>query len=87
MNSESSSAAAEVTKIYPKLLRRLFYVWIVIAPMVIYELHYGQKVYRRKALSRLHDGFCQQIPAHLLRFRESLPGFFGTRLNLLRYTI
>lgn len=40
MNSESSSAAAEVTKIYPKLLRRLFYVWIVIAPMVIYELHY-----------------------------------------------
>lgn len=44
MNSESSSAAAEVTKIYPKLLRRLFYVWIVIAPMVIYELHYEYTV-------------------------------------------
>lgn len=44
MNSESSSAAAEVTKIHPKLLRRLFYVWIVIAPMVIYELHYEYTV-------------------------------------------
>lgn len=44
MNSESSSAAAEATKIYPKLLRRLFYVWIVIAPMVMYELHYEYTV-------------------------------------------
>ena len=44
MNSESSSAAAEVTKIYPKLLRRLFYVWIVIGPMVMYELHYEYTV-------------------------------------------
>lgn len=40
MNSESSSAAAEATKIYPKLLCRLFYVWIVCAPMVIYALDY-----------------------------------------------
>lgn len=44
MNSESSSAAAEATKIYPKLLRRLFYVWIVIGPMVMYELHYEYTV-------------------------------------------
>lgn len=44
MHSRNMSAAAEVTKIYPKLLRRLFYVWIVIAPMVIYELHYEYTV-------------------------------------------
>ncbi len=40
MNSESSSAAAEVTNIYPKPIWRLFYVWIVCAPMVTYALDY-----------------------------------------------
>ena len=38
----------------------------------------GQKAFRRKALQGLHDGFCQQVSADLLRHCKSLSGVAGT---------